>query len=78
MEASLSTNRWSENPGAGHIYFMHYNYVRIHQTLRVTPAMVAGVTKVLWGMDDIVKVVEDWEEGEVNGPSSTTNFKAMD
>ena len=26
------------------IYFMHYNFVRIHQTLRVTPAMAAGVT----------------------------------
>jgi IS1 family transposase len=28
------------------IYFMHYNFVRIHQTLRVTPAMAAGVTRV--------------------------------
>jgi hypothetical protein len=26
------------------IHFMHYNFVRIHQTLRVTPAMAAGVT----------------------------------
>jgi hypothetical protein len=26
------------------IYFMHYNFVRIHQTVRVTPAMEAGVT----------------------------------
>src|SRR6185437_5173759 len=29
------------------IYFMHYNFVRIHQTLRVTPAMAAGVSKTL-------------------------------
>jgi IS1 family transposase len=29
------------------IYFMHYNFVRIHQTLRVTPAMAAGVTPKL-------------------------------
>ena len=42
------------------IYFMHYNYVRIHQTLRVTPAMAAG-SKTLWTMDDVVKVVEEWE-----------------
>lgn len=27
------------------IYFMHYNFVRIHQTLKVTPAMAAGVTR---------------------------------
>jgi hypothetical protein len=44
------------------IYFMHYNYVRIHQTLRVTPAMAAGVSKTLWSMDDVVKVVEEWED----------------
>ena len=43
------------------IYFMHYNFVRIHQTLRVTPAMAAGVTGKLWEMADMVKVLEDWE-----------------
>ena len=43
------------------IYFMHYNFVRIHQTLRVTPAMAAGVTPKLWEMSDMVKVLEDWE-----------------
>lgn len=40
---------------------MHYNYVRIHQTLRVTPAMAAGVSKTLWSMDDVVTMVEAWE-----------------
>jgi IS1 family transposase len=43
------------------IYFMHYNFVRIHQTLKVTPAMAAGVTKRLWEMSDIVDVLEAWE-----------------
>ena len=43
------------------IYFMHYNFVRIHQTLKVTPAMAAGVTGKLWEMSDMVKVLEDWE-----------------
>jgi IS1 family transposase len=43
------------------IYFMHYNYCRIHSTLRVTPAMTAGVSKTLWSMDDMVKMVEAWE-----------------
>ena len=43
------------------IYFMHYNFVRIHQTLRITPAMAAGVTSKLWEMSDMVKVLEDWE-----------------
>jgi hypothetical protein len=43
------------------VYFMHYNFVRIHQTLKVTPAMAAGVTPQLWEMSDLVKVLEDWE-----------------
>jgi hypothetical protein len=46
------------------IYFMHYNFVRIHQTLRVTPAMAAKVTGRLWEMADMAKVLEDWETSE--------------
>jgi hypothetical protein len=45
------------------IYFMHYNFVRIHQTLKITPAMAAGVTSKLCEMADMVKVLEDWERG---------------
>ena len=36
------------------IYFMHYNFARIHSSLRVSPAMAAGVTDKLWSVDDIV------------------------
>jgi len=43
------------------IYFMHYNFVRIHQTLKVTPAMAAGVTPKLWEVSDMVRVLETWE-----------------
>lgn len=40
---------------------MHYNFVRIHQTLRVTPAMEAGVSDKLWDLPDIVRMVDVWE-----------------
>jgi IS1 family transposase len=43
------------------IHFMHYNFVCIHQTLRVTPAMAAGVTNTLWSLADMVEVIEEWE-----------------
>ncbi len=43
------------------IHTMHYNFVRIHQTLRVTPAMAAGVSDTLWELADMVKVLERWE-----------------
>jgi IS1 family transposase len=35
------------------LHYMHYNFVRIHQTLRVTPAMAAGVTDRLWSIEDL-------------------------
>lgn len=40
------------------LHFMYYNFVRIHKTLRVTPAMAAGVTDRLWEMADIVALLE--------------------
>ena len=40
---------------------MYYNFVRIHQTLKVTPAMAAGVSKKLWEVSDIVEMLEQWE-----------------
>lgn len=39
------------------IHYMHYNFVRIHQSLRVTPAMAAGVTDRLWSVEDIVSLL---------------------
>jgi IS1 family transposase len=39
------------------IHYVWYNFVRIHQTLRVTPAMAAGVTDRLWAIDDIVALL---------------------
>src|SRR5438093_2480663 len=36
------------------LFYMHYNVARIHQTLRVTPAMEAGITTTVWSIQDIV------------------------
>jgi len=46
------------------IHTMHYNFVRIHQALRCTPAMAAGVTTTLWELADMVKVLEEWETAQ--------------
>lgn len=40
------------------LYFVFYNFVRIHKTLRVSPAMQAGVTDRLWSMDDIIARID--------------------
>jgi hypothetical protein len=44
------------------IHFMHYNFVRIHQTLRITPAMAAGVTQTLWSITDMIRVIEQGKD----------------
>ena len=36
------------------LYFMFYNFARVHQTLRVTPAMEAGVATHVWTVEEIV------------------------
>lgn len=40
------------------IHFMFYNFVRIHKTLRVTPAMAAGVTDRLWELEDLIRITD--------------------
>lgn len=40
------------------LYFMYYNFCRIHQSLRVTPAMAAGIAKRPWEIDDLLSLVK--------------------
>lgn len=40
------------------LHFMHYNFCRIHQTLRVTPAMAAGVSDHVWELDELVDLID--------------------
>jgi len=40
------------------LHFMYYNFARIHQTLRVTPAMEAGVANHVWTLEEIVGLLE--------------------
>ncbi|HBK79830.1 MAG TPA: hypothetical protein DDZ83_09180, partial [Nitrospinae bacterium] len=48
------------------LHFAWYNFVRIHQTLKVTPAMEAGISDHVWGMEEFL-----WHEYQANDlPSS--------
>jgi IS1 family transposase len=40
------------------LYALWYNFVRIHKTLRVSPAMAAGIEKRLWSMEDVVALID--------------------
>ena len=37
------------------LHFAHYNFERVHKTLRITPAMAAGVSNRLWSMEELVE-----------------------
>ena len=39
------------------LYFVYYNFCRVHQTLRVTPAMEAGITDHVWDVKDLVALL---------------------
>ena len=40
------------------LHFMHYNFCRIHQTLRITPAMAAGVSDHVWNLEEIIRLLD--------------------
>jgi hypothetical protein len=40
------------------LYTVWYNFVKMHKTLRMTPAMAAGVTDKLWSMADLAEIVD--------------------
>jgi hypothetical protein len=44
------------------LYFMYYNFGRVHQTLRVTRAMEAGVNDHVWSVEEIVELLDRQEE----------------
>lgn len=52
------TNAYSKKLGnlkaALALHFAHYNFCRIHQTLRVTPAMAAGVSERVWELNELL------------------------
>ena len=43
------------------LYFMSYNWIRIHSSLRVTPAMAAGLTDKLMSWEDVVALIDERE-----------------
>jgi IS1 family transposase len=41
------------------LYFVFYNFTRIHKTLRMSPAMAAGITNRLWSLDDVIAKIDE-------------------
>jgi len=49
----IENHRWAVT-----LYFMHYNSCRIHQTLRVAPAMEAGIADHVWSIEEVVRLTD--------------------
>lgn len=47
------------------LFHMHYNFCRIHQTLRVTPAMESGLSAHMWKIGDIVALLHSSSERQI-------------
>ena len=48
------------------LYALWYNFVRVHKTLRVSPAMAAGIETRLWSFEDVVALID--QEAERSAP----------
>ena len=60
------TNGFSKK-GANHahavaIHYMHYNFVRIHRTLRVTPAMAVRISNHVWSIEEMIGLLDAAEK----------------
>lgn len=52
------SKKFQNHEAAVRLHMMHYNFARVHQTLRVTPAMAAGVSQHVWDIEEIVGLLD--------------------
>ena len=53
------SKKWENHEAAIALHFMHYNFCRVHKTLRVTPAMEAGLAHHVWTLEELVAILPE-------------------
>ncbi|MEO6787514.1 MAG: IS1 family transposase, partial [Chthoniobacteraceae bacterium] len=53
------SKKLEQHENAVALYFMFYNFCRIHQTIRCTPAMEAGVADHVWELNDVIALLDE-------------------
>ena len=70
------SKKFSRHKATIHLFMLHYNFCRIHKTLRVTPAMEAGLTDTLHDIDWIVELIDSLTPPPKKpGPAKGTKYK---
>jgi hypothetical protein len=49
------SKKWENLKAALALHFAHYNFCRVHGSLRITPAMAAGIADRVWGMEELIQ-----------------------
>lgn len=52
------SKKYENHEAAVALHYMHYNYCRIHHSLRITPAMAAGISGRVWSLEDLVALLD--------------------
>jgi hypothetical protein len=60
--SNTSGGKMRNHAAATALNYFAYNFIKIHRTLRTSPAMAAGVTNRLWGVEDLVALWEAYEQ----------------
>ncbi len=60
------SKRFENHAHAIALHFVHYNFIRKHMTLKITPAVASGLASRAWTMLDLVKMIEE-EESRIGG-----------
>ena len=58
------------------LHFMHYNFARVHKSLRVTPAMQAGISDHVWSIEEIVSLIPALEATKRSPYAARANSRA--
>ena len=61
------SRRLENHAAATALNYFAYNFIKIHRTLRTSPAMAAGVTDRLWSVEDLVGLRESYEQQRAEG-----------
>ena len=54
--ALACSKKWENLEAAYALWFAYYNFCRVHQTLKVTPAMESGIASTVWELKDLIAV----------------------